>query len=141
MSRFEAYLIRTALIYLVLTGLLGLLMVLKPELMVYFRTTHFHLGFIGFFLGIVMGVAYWMMPRPGGLRQERLEAITFFLLNSGTILRLITEPWWRMTGHETLHLLVLLSALLQFMAMFVFAVAMWQRVKTKEYIIKLRTEK
>ncbi len=140
MSRFEVYLIRAALIYLVLTGLLGVLMFLKPELMVYFRTTHFHLGFIGFFLGMVMGVAYWMMPRPGGLRQERLEAMTFFILNSGIVLRLMTEPWWRMTGRGGLYILVILAALLQLIAMLIFAIAMWQRVKTKDFILKLRTQ-
>ena len=82
MSRYETYLIKAGLTYLVLTGLLGVLFFFVPGLSRYFRTTHLHLGFIGFFLSMVMGVAYWMMPRPGGLRQERQEALTFYLLNS-----------------------------------------------------------
>lgn len=140
MSRFEAYLVRAALLYLLLTGLLGLAMLLWPQLGVY-RSSHFHLGFIGFFLMMVMGVAYWMMPRPGGLRQERLEAITFFLLNAGVLLRLLAEPWWRKTGLNSLFVLTLLAGLLQFLAMLVFVFAMWQRVKTKDYILKIRQNK
>jgi hypothetical protein len=141
MSRYEAYLVRTALIYLVLTGLLGLLLFVRPELMPYFRTTHFHLGFIGFFLGMVMGVAYWMMPRPGGLRQERLEALTFFLLNAGILLRLFAEPAWRISGLKTWYYLTVSASLLQFFAMLVFAFAMWQRIKTRDYILKVRQQK
>lgn len=138
MSRYETYLIKAGLIYLVLTGLLGILFFLVPQLSIYFRTTHMHLGFIGFFLSTVMGVAYWMMPRPGGLRQEPQEALTFYLLNAGMVLRLIAEPLWRYTGLDGLRVLSGVSGLLHFAAILVFAVAMWQRVRTKEYIIKLR---
>ena len=138
MSRYETYLIKAGLIYLVLTGFLGVLFFFIPALSVYFRTTHLHLGIIGFFLSMVMGVAYWMMPRPGGLRQERLEAITFYLLNSGMILRLVAEPLWRYSSNEGFRILSAASGLLQFAAMLVFAIAMWQRVRTKEYILALR---
>jgi hypothetical protein len=33
-----------------------------------------------------------MMPRPGGLRQEGLDGLTFILLNTGLFLRLLLEP-------------------------------------------------
>lgn len=81
-----------------LTGLLGVLFFLFPSLAPYFRVAHIHLGVLGFFLSMVMGVAYWMMLRPGGLRQEGLEATTFHLLSSGLFLRALAEPWWRYTG-------------------------------------------
>lgn len=138
MSRYQANLVRAAMVYLVLTGLMGLAMVLWPQLGGTVRTTHLHVGAVGFFLSMVMGVAYWMMPRPGGLRQERSEAVTFYLLNGGLLLRLVVEPWERMSALGALHTLNVVSALLQLAAMVVFAVAMQQRVKTREFIVRAR---
>lgn len=137
-SLYEYLLIRMALVYLVLTGLLGVFFFLFPSLTPYFRVTHIHLGVIGFFLSIVMGVAYWMMPRPGGLRQEGLEAMTFYLLNAGLLLRAVAEPWWRYTGDGLPRGLSVLSGLLLFAAILTFVYAMQARVKTKEMVLQLR---
>ncbi len=138
MSLYEYRLIRAALLYLVLTGLLGVLFFLFPALTLYFRVTHVHLGVVGFFLSMVMGAACWMMPRPGGLKQEELEAATFYLLNTGLVLRLVAEPWWRYTGDGLPRSLSVLSGLLLFAAILSFAYAMQARVKTKEMILELR---
>lgn len=138
MSLYEYRLIRAALLYLVLTGLLGVLFFLFPSLTPYFRVTHIHLGVLGFFLSMVMGVAYWMMPRPGGLRQEGLEATTFYLLNAGLVLRAVAEPWWRYTGNSLPRGLSVLSGLLLFAAILSFVYAMQARVKTKEIVLQLR---
>jgi hypothetical protein len=141
MSTYEYRLVKASLVYLVLTGAFGVLFLIFPGLEPYFTVTHVHLGVVGFFLSMVMGVAFWMMPRPGGLRQERLEALTFYLLNSGLMLRLITEPWWRYSGGEWLHVLVILSGLLQLAAFGCFAYAMQARVKTTGMLVKLREER
>jgi hypothetical protein len=138
-SRYEALLVRAALAYLVLAGVLGVLFYLAPAASVYFRVTHVHLGVIGFFLSFVMGVAYWLMPRPGGVRQEGLEAATFYLLNGGLVLRIVAEPAWRYTGDGSLFVLVVLGGLLQLGAMLVFAFAMHGRVKTADAIRRLRS--
>ena len=138
MSLYEYRRIRAALLYLVLTGLLGVLFFLFPSLTPYFRVTHIHLGVLGFFLSMVMGVAYWMMPRPGGLRQEGLEATTFYLLNAGLVLRAVAEPWWRYTGDGLPRGLSVLSGLLLFAAILSFVYAMQARVKTKEMVLQLR---
>jgi len=130
-----------SLVYLVLTGLLGVLFFLFPSLTPYFRVTHVHLGVVGFFLSMVMGVAYWLMPRPGGLRQEGLEALTFYLLNAGLLLRLVAEPWWRYAGAGLPRGLSLGSGLLLFAAILTFAYAMQARVKTKEMILRVREVK
>lgn len=138
MSLYEYRLIRMSLLYLVLTGLLGVLFLFFPVLSAYYRTTHIHLGVIGFFLSMVMGVAYWMMPRPGRLQQEQLEAVTFYLLNAGLILRFFTEPAWRYSGLTSLEPLLITSGLLQFAAILTFAYAMQARVKTADMVRRLR---
>lgn len=140
MSRYEVLLIRFALYYLLATALFGLFFMFRPEMAGYFRTTHVHFGVLGFFLSMVMGVAYWMMPRPGQMRQEGFEAVTFYSLNLGLILRGIGEPWWRYSGGELPQLLTVISGVFLLMAIASFVVAMHARVRTKETIIRLRME-
>lgn len=127
-----------ALVYLLITGILGVLFLLFPGLVPYFRVTHVHVGVVGFFLSVVMGVAFWMMPRPGGLRQEGLEAWTFYLLNSSLLLRLVFEPYWHYSASPLAYVLTVGSGLLTLSAMGVFAWAMQARIKTKEEILALR---
>jgi hypothetical protein len=129
--------VRAALLYLVYTALLGTLFYLFPSLVGPFRPSHVHAGLVGFFLQMVMGVAYWMMPRPGGLRQDRLEGLTFFLLNAGLLLRLSLEPFY-LREHEGLRPWLGLSGVLQLLATLVFAFAMHQRVVTGDMLRKMR---
>lgn len=132
--------IRAALVYLVYTALLGTLFYLFPGLVGPFRLSHVHAGLVGFFLQMVMGVAYWMMPRPGGLRQDRLEGITFVLLNTGLLLRLVLEPL-SLSGHAGLRPWLGVSGVLQVLATLVFAHAMGRRVLTAEMLRRLREER
>lgn len=132
--------IRAALLYLIYTALLGTLFYFFPGLVGPFRPSHVHAGLVGFFLQMVMGVAYWMMPRPGGLRQDRLEAFTFFLLNAGLLLRLLLEPFHLM-GWEGLRPWLGLSGGLQLAATLVFAYAMTRRVVTADMLRKMREER
>ncbi|AFV76081.1 hypothetical protein YIM1640_14650 [Thermus oshimai] len=139
MGRWHALFIRAALLYLLYTALLGTLFYLFPALVGPFRLGHVHAGLVGFFLQMVMGVAYWMMPRPGGLKQEGLEALTFFLLNAGLLLRLLLEP---LSAYGLLPRAPLaLSGVLQLLAVFVFAYAMHRRVVTADMLRKLREER
>ena len=138
MSLWEANLIRAGLIYLLLTALLGVAFFAAPVAAAVFRTTHIHLGVLGFFLSMVMGVAYWMMPRPGGLRQERAEAWTFWLLNVGLVVRTVVEPWSRLGGPDVLQPIGVAAGVLLLAAIVVFVVAMFARVKTVEQIQRIR---
>jgi hypothetical protein len=134
--------IRTALVYLVYTALLGTLFYLFPSLQGSLRPSHAHAGLVGFFLQMVMGVAYWMMPRPGGLRQDRLEGLTFFLLNAGLFLRLVLEPFHLSgLGPRGLGPWLGLSGGLQLAATLVFAWAMGRRVVTGDMLRKMREER
>ncbi|MFU8889399.1 MAG: hypothetical protein ACNA8N_12440 [Trueperaceae bacterium] len=138
MSRWEVALVRAALVWLVFTGALGVGATVSPSLGGLLRTTHAHAGTVGFFLSLVMGVAYWMMPRPGGLRQERLEAVTFWLLHGGLALRVVAEPAWRVTLAPGWSAALLAAALAQLAAMLVFALAMRARVVTADEIKRRR---
>lgn len=137
MSLYEYLLVRSSFVYLIYTALSGTAFYIWPGLLAYFKATHVHAGLVGFFLSMVMGVAYWMMPRPGQIRQERMEAASFFLLNSGLILRLVFEPWQLYKPEAPLRPLLVLSGLLQIAAVGVFAYAMSKRVLTKEQLFRM----
>src|SRR5690625_5152711 len=138
MNRYEVLLIRCGLVYLVLTGMLGVIFMINPPLAAYFRVTHVHLGFLGFFLSLVMGVAYWMMPRPGGLRQEALTAATFWLHNGGLMMRAVAEPWFRSSGGTAPQVFLVAGGFLSLGAFMIFAWAMSRRVVTAEQIQESR---
>ncbi len=128
MSVSQVWFLRSALVWLVTTGALGVYVSFKPGHAALLAPTHAHVGMVGFFLSMVMGVAFWMLPRPGGLRQPRAELITLLLLQSGLLLRVIGEPWWRATGMELPQALFRVSGALVLAAMLSFAAAAWRRV-------------
>lgn len=128
MSSAQVWFLRSALVWLVLTGALGVYVSFRPGHSALLAPTHAHLGMVGFFLSMVMGVAFWMLPRPGGLRQPRAERLTLLLLQSGMLLRVVGEPWWRFTGAELPMVLFRVSGALVLLAMLSFATAAWRRV-------------
>lgn len=134
MSRGQAWLLRGALVYLLLTGAFGVAFTLRPGLVGVFGPTHAHLGLVGFFLSMVMGVAYWMMPRPGGIRQTGFEWTSFWFLQAGMISRLVGEPWTRLGGGLPARIVFVASGLLVLVAMASFAWAMLFRVVTIDVI-------
>lgn len=109
-------------------------MAVWPHLAGALAPTHGHLGTVGFLLSMVMGVAYWMLPRPGGIKQTRLEAVTFVLLQTGMVARVVGEPWWRLSGDSLPHVLFSASGALTFVAILTFALAMSRRVVTVDAI-------
>lgn len=133
-SRGQAWLLRGALVYLLLTGAFGVAFSLRPGLVGVLGPTHAHLGLVGFFLSMVMGVAYWMMPRPGGIRQTRLEWTSFWSLQLGMLTRLVGEPWTRLGGGTPARALFVTSGVLVLGAMVSFAWAMRARIVTIDVI-------
>jgi hypothetical protein len=129
-SKWQVAFLRAALGWLVATGVLGVVVSIWPALAGPFRPTHAHMGVLGFFLGMVMGVAFWMLPRPGGIKQTSWEAASFVLLQAGLVLRVVVEPWWRMTGDRNVQVAFVVSGLLLLAAMVVFLLAMSKRVVT-----------
>ena len=138
MFYYEYLFVRTSLFWLLFNGTLGLWFYLDPGIMGAWRSVHVHTGLVGFFLNLVFGVAYWMMPRPGQLKQPGLEALTYWTLNLGLLLRVVLEPLAMRQGFEAYRAGLVLAASLQLFAMVVFAYAMHQRVVTNEMLWRLR---
>ncbi len=129
--------IRTALIYLLAAFLLGGLILVNQGLNLNSRIwallpVFYHLLTVGWITQLICGVALWMFPvytkeQPRG--DERLGWIAYATLNVGLVLRVIFEPVWAWSGNMGWMLAV--SAVLQLLAIVLFVVAIWPRVKTR----------
>jgi len=96
----------------------------------------FHLITVGWITQLIFGVGWWMFPRytkekPRG--HEWLGWITFWALNAGVLLRLITEPYAvnREKGGFFMWLL-LLAAFLQWLAAVLFILNTWKRLQPRK---------
>lgn len=141
MSRIQAAFVRTALVYLVLTGALGVVFLAAPRWMPAFRVVHVHAGLLGFFLSLVMGVAFWLLPRPAGRRTPRAEAWSYALFHGGLAARVALEPWWRLGGPPELRALLVAAGTATLAGMTVFAVALWGRAVDADTLRRLRSER
>ena len=103
----------------------------KIELQHEVVTLHNHLISVGFIMMMIMGVAYWMFPRPSGtalrdVSRDPLSWANYLLLNVGLILRVIFEPF---SDSELAGRLLVISSLLQMLGIFLFVVSIWKRVR------------
>ncbi len=131
--------IKTALIYLVASFATGGALLLNQSFLLDRRLSaltpvFYHLLMVGWTTQLICGVALWMFPaytreQPRG--DERLGWVTYTLLNAGLLLRAVAEPLHAF--HPTLITgwSLVLSGMLQTAAVWVFAYAIWPRIKAK----------
>ena len=142
MPALSRYFIKIGLLYLIAGLLMGVIMRLQPVMnwsgqIQLLRPVYLHLIFIGWVTQLIMGVGYWMFPKlsrekPRG--NERIGWAVLILLNTGLILRSISEPGILVTGTDTnlktgfAWMLALASMLLLF-AGWLFIFNTWGRIK------------
>lgn len=91
MPRLSCWFIRASLGYLLLGFTLGGLLLANKGLDFYPPTwgslpVHIEFLFLGWMVQVVLGVAYWILPRLAGRAprgDERLAAVAFVLINLG----------------------------------------------------------
>ena len=90
---------------------------------------HTHLLTVGFLVNMVIGVAYWMFPRPTAVPTRDVAAtVMFWSLNGGLVLRFLTEPFVDQPGGMLLRLALGFSGVLQGAASIIFLAIIWRRV-------------
>jgi hypothetical protein len=132
MPTLARWFIKSALVYFVLALLVGVLIQARsvidlPRTVGLWRPVYIHLLTVGWITQLIMGVGYWMFPKfsrenPRG--SQTLAWITFVLLNTGLILRAISEP-----RLPDLGWMLALSAVLQLIAGWLFVINTWMRIK------------
>ncbi len=95
---------------------------------------YIHMLVVGWLTQLVFGVIYWMFPiiSKANMRGDpRLAWSVFILLNAGLLLRVICEPWRTMDANELNGIGLVLSAVLQVMAGYLFVLVCWPRVRER----------
>ncbi len=92
MPALARWFVRTALVYLVLGAGLGALLLVNKALALHGRIwallpLHIEWLFLGWTLQLAFGVAFWILPREGGLRRRSgLGWLGYGLVNAGLVL-------------------------------------------------------
>jgi hypothetical protein len=95
---------------------------------------YFHMLMVGWISQLIIGVVFWMFPkysREQPRRSESLGWVTFWLLNMGLLLRVISEPLLTQGLSILWGWLLVLSSLLQWLAGLAFVANTWSRIKEK----------
>lgn len=131
--------LKAGILYLVLTFLLGAVLLsleaVGSPVPFVIGIEHGHMGFVGWLVNTVIGVALWLLPlnrkafpQTQGRYPEALARIAFVLLNVGLPLRLIVEPLHQAHPTHTTSALLFVSAVFQLSAILVVGWIAWSRV-------------
>jgi hypothetical protein len=101
-----------------------------------FSNVHAHMGFVGWLVNLVMGIALWFLPvnrerfpENRGRYPAGVVRVIFAALNIGLVLRVVFEPLAE-HGQAPLYTAMLVtSAMLQLAAVILFAAIAWARVR------------
>lgn len=132
--------IKTALVYFVaalLVGVAGALQagreLLSPGVAA-LGPVHVHLLVVGWITQMIFGVAYWMFPKNSQTDPRGFEWVgwaTYALLNVGLLLRVLAEPMHARLPRAGFGWLLVLAAVLQWLAAVAFVANTWRRVREK----------
>lgn len=131
--------IKAGIVYLALTFVAGAVLLSleaagqpAPSLI---GIEHGHMGFVGWLVNIVIGVALWLLPlnrkafpQTQGRYPETAARASFVMLNVGLPLRLVVEPLHSANPSIVTSAALYLSALLQLGAVLIVAAIAWRRV-------------
>lgn len=97
---------------------------------------YWHMLVMGWLTQIIIGVSIWMFPRKWRDKNKResvLTWLTFWLLNSGLILRFLTEPFLPIFYDTfSIQLIIITSAILQISAICTYIAEIWPRVQSRK---------
>jgi heme/copper-type cytochrome/quinol oxidase subunit 1 len=141
MRTLTRWFIKTSFVYFILALLVGVMLGAVsiwdlPVSAAKIYPSYLHLMVEGWITMLIIGVAIWMFPKfsqekPHG--DERLGWACYVLLNTGLLLRIISEPQADLSGSiATMWAAILtLAALLQWLCGMAFVINAWGRVKVK----------
>jgi len=124
--------IKTAMICLALALAIGIWMAADPPFTLF--PIYIHLLVFGWLTQLIFGVVFWMFPKFSAEKPRGSETLgwwTYALLNLGLLLRVIAEPLQTASPGPVSAWMLVISALLQFLAGLAFTLNTWTRVREK----------
>jgi hypothetical protein len=139
MPAITRWFVKTALGYFIAALLMGIGLAARAPLRLDFippglGPVYLHLFVVGWISQLIFGVVIWMFPKYTREKPRGLEWVSwavYVLLNLGLLLRAVGEPLAASRPGTLAGWLLILSALLQWLAGLGFVANTWARVKEK----------
>jgi hypothetical protein len=132
------WLIKTSFVYLALALVAGLILAIQStfqlNLLGGLFPVYIHLLVFGWLTQLVFGVVFWMFPKYTNAQPRRNEQLGWWMyifLNTGLVLRMIAEPANTIQPNIFMGWMLVISAILQFLAGLAFVINTWGRVKER----------
>ncbi|RJQ55906.1 MAG: hypothetical protein C4526_02735 [Nitrospiraceae bacterium] len=127
MEKIVVWYLRMSIVYFVAGAVIGFIMILDPETSGRYVTAHAHLNLLGFMSMMIYGVGYHILPKFSGrnIYSPGIMHAQFWLANAGLIG--MAAGWTLQTGRA--ESLLIISALLSFAAVVLFAVNILKTIK------------
>ena len=129
--------IRTSVVFLLVGVVLGIWMAVQKELLDSYPnpqlvTAHTHVILVGFVMGMILGVAQWMFPRPpreGSWYSPDLAQIVYGIFTLSTVVRTLGEIVGAGSESALWHWFVVLGGVGQGLAFVLFFYNIWPRIR------------
>jgi hypothetical protein len=105
-----------------------------PSFLQVMLPTYFHLFMLGWITQLIFGVAWWLfplLPENRSKGNEKLAWGLYFLLNSGLLLRVLSEPCNTLYPNTTWAIFLVFSAFIQVISGFIYTKLLWPRIRSK----------
>lgn len=102
-----------------------------------------HTLMVGWITQIIMGVSLWMFPgrnKVESFSNQKWAWLAYLFLETGLILRIISEPVILISHASMWKVLLIISALLQFFAVLSYVLEIWPRVISKENLVRKKVK-
>lgn len=127
--------IKAGMIFFALSLIASLLIELEIAVIPGLIPLFWHMLMVGWITQIIFGVSIWMFPgrnRDEGFKAQKWGWLTFTFLNAGLISRIMSEPFAGPASSGFWKSLLVLSAILQVLAVTTYLIEMWPRIMSKK---------
>jgi hypothetical protein len=139
MPRVTRWAIKLAMLYLLAGLLTGTLYWINVQwavapILSTLSPTYLHMLVVGWLTQLIFGVIYWMFPiisKDNMRGNPQLAWGVLILLNGGLLLRVICEPWRSVNANDVNGGGLVISAIMQVCAAYLFIVVCWPRVRER----------
>lgn len=131
--------IKSGLIFFFISLLIGIATQIQSLYFPAIIPLFWHTLMVGWITQIIMGVSMWMFPgrkKEESFQNQKWGWITYVFLNTGLALRVIVEPFVNVSGPEFWKMLLVISAVFQFVAVCSYVIEIWPRVMSPKQRIK-----
>ncbi|REL38590.1 hypothetical protein DYD21_01170 [Rhodohalobacter sp. SW132] len=143
MPRVTRWFIKAGIIYFITGVVLALVSEIPAVSSGLLLPVYWHMLVVGWITQVIIGVSIWLFPRKHRDKKKRESVLcwlTFWLLNSGLMIRFLMEPFLPLIQHRPLAtILALTSSLLQVAATICYIAEIWPRLQTRNERKRSRT--